>query len=120
MIAQKTKRLGGRLVDRGHVADLIHNYKQTRWQANSERLGKADSLSASFDLDALSDFLELARKQEADGIKVYFGAYPDFFSENPEYSGRQTVVLVATREKLNAAGKIVNKDIYYPANGKPE
>jgi len=120
MTTQKTKTLGGQLVNKEHVDNLIRNYKKERWIHNTNRLGKADSLSAWFDLDLLTEFLQLAKEEHADGVKIYFGAYPDNFEKAQEFSGRQTVVLVATKEKLSENGKTVNKDIYFQKDGKTE
>jgi hypothetical protein len=120
MTMQTFKATAGRLVSRKHVDTLIRSYKHSRWLQNTERLGKPDSLSAWFTLDNLQEFLEMAKAHAADGIKIYFGAYPDQYEQKPEYSGRQTVVLVATKEKKNAAGRNANKDLYYQKNGKPE
>ncbi|MBV9988088.1 MAG: hypothetical protein JO301_10435 [Chitinophagaceae bacterium] len=113
MTKQQSKTRTGRLVDRKHVDTLIRNYKLNRWVHNTKRLGKPDALSAWFSLETLKEFLELAEQQQADGLKVYYGVYPADYSEKPEYRGRQTVVFVATKEKTNAAGATVNKDIYY-------
>jgi hypothetical protein len=120
MTAQKTKALTGRLVNRKHVDTLIRNYKHNRWLQNTERLGKPDSLSAWFSLETLKEFLALAEDQQADGLKVYYGVYPSDYPEKPEYGGRQTVVFVATKEKTNAAGAVVNKDIYYFDGREPQ
>lgn len=110
----------GRQVDTRHVDQLIRNYKKERWVQNTQRLGKADSLSAWYGMEELQSFLQLAKENQADGIKMYFGVYPPDFAEVPEFRGRQTIVLVATKEKLNEKGKTVNKDIYIQNEGKPE
>ena len=116
LVAPKNK---GKLVDTKHVDTLIRHYKKERWLQNSEKLGKPDSLSAWYGLDELSDFLELAKKSNANGIKMYFGVYPPDFTEVPEFQGRQTVVLVATKEIKTETGTI-NKDIYVKRDGNME
>ena len=120
MINQQKKQLGGQLVGKAHVEELVSNYKKQRWIHNTNRLGKEDSLSAWFNLEALEGFLELAREQHADGIKIFFGVYPENFEKKPEYSGRQTLVLVATKEKADPEGGVVNKEIYVQRDGQPE
>jgi hypothetical protein len=120
MIVQKRKKLGGRLVSKSHVDELVRNYKKQRWAHNSQRLGKEDSLSASYDLDALSAFLATAREQNANGIKVCFGVYPEGYEPHPAYAGRQTAVLVAVKQKTDDDGNLLLKDVYYLQNGKPE
>ena len=109
----------GKLVSTGHVDQLIRTYKKERWLANTKRLGKNDSLSTWYGLDELTAFLQLAKEHQADGVKMYFGVYPADYAETPEFQGRQTVVLVATRQKLTEHGT-VNKDIYMDKGGAPE
>ena len=112
LVAPKNK---GKLVGTQHVDNLIRHYKKERWLSNSEKLGKPDSLSAWYGLEELSNFLDLARENNANGIKMYFGVYPTDFTEVPEYQGRQTVVLVATKENKTNFGSS-NKDIYIKKN----
>lgn len=106
-----TTAMSGRLVSKKHVDELVRNYKKQRWVLNSERIGKPDSLSTTFNLENLSAFLEKAKKANADSIRVYFGVYPEKFEENPSYGDRQTVVLVATKKSPNALGEEVDKEV---------
>ena len=115
-IAHKRK---GKQVDTHHVDQLISKYKKERWVYNNERIGKTDSLSTWYGLDELSAFLQMARENNASGIKMYYGVYPPGMMESPELEGRQTVVLVATKEKVMGSGT-VNKDIYVTRDGKTE
>lgn len=115
-----SSKLSGKLVSKTHVVDLIRNYKRQRWLLNSKTIGKEDSLSASFGINELSDFIFKAREHKASGIKICFGVYPENYAINPEYSGRQTVVLIAIKEKQQSDGKILLKDIYYNNNGHAE
>lgn len=109
----------GQLVNSRHVDILISNYKKNRWRDNSSKIGKPDSLSSWYGLQELQEFLELAKENNADGIKMYFGEYPEDYEQTREYQKMQTVVLVATRKSKSAKG-IVNKDIQYFKNGKWE
>jgi hypothetical protein len=109
----------GKLVNTQHVNELVGNYKKERWVQNSQKLGKVDSLSTWYGLNELQSFLELARQHQADGIKMYYGVYGNDLEETPELEGRQTVVLVATKQK-NVAGRMVNKEVYIHNEGKPE
>jgi hypothetical protein len=97
---------------------LIREYKQKRWVPNSERISKPDSLSAWYSIEELENFLAHAKSHGGDGIKFYYGAYPEDYSAKPEYAGRQTLVMIGTRSKLTKTGAIANKDIYYSNNGK--
>jgi len=101
----------GKYVDNEHADTLIRNYKHERWVYNSERIGKEDSLSSWYTIEELEEFIKTSKEYGADGIKFYFGAYPETFPARPEYAGRQTILLVATKAKSTEAG-IANKNIY--------
>jgi hypothetical protein len=101
----------GKFVDTKHVDNVIRNYKQERWVHNTERIGKEDSLSAWWSIEEMEDFIAQAKIYGADGLKFYFGAYDKEYKEMPEYAGRQTLVMVGTKETTTGKG-IKNKDIY--------
>ncbi len=109
---QLTKR-----VDTQYVDTVIRSYKQERWVHNSERIGKEDSLSVWFSTKDLEEFIAASKTHGADGIKMYFAAFPENFAERPELAGRQTLVLVATKAKETESGSVVNKDIYIEKGG---
>ncbi len=102
----------GQYVNTAHVDSAIRNYKQERWVHNSERIGKEDSLSAWWSVEELEEFIEHAKTHGADGVKFYFGAYDKEHAPLAEYADRQTLVMVATKQKENADGTTKNKDIY--------
>jgi len=102
----------GQYVNTAHVDSVIRNYKQERWVHNSERIGKEDSLSAWWSVEELEEFIEHAKTHGADGVKFYFGAYDKEHAPLAEYADRQTLVMVATKQKENADGTTKNKDIY--------
>jgi hypothetical protein len=102
----------GQFVNNKHVTMLRDNYKENRWKANSERLGKMDSLSIWYSLEELKQYIETAETAGADGIRVYFGVYPSSFPENILLEDRQTIVFVATQQKTSETGKSENKDLY--------
>ncbi len=109
--AEISKKVGSYL-ETHEVDSLLLNYKKTRWVFNSERIGKADSLSSWYTVNELLEFIEKAEKNGADGIRLYFGAYPKDFKKKPEYAERQTVVLVATKSLLGDDGSRIDKNIY--------
>jgi len=117
---QKNSLRVGKYANNGQADILIREYKQTRWASNSERIGKPDSLSAWYSMEDLENFLALAKANGGDGIKFYYGAYPENYSPKPEYSSQQTLVLTATKSKLTKTGCIANKDIYYLKNGQTQ
>jgi hypothetical protein len=96
---------------------LIREYKQARWVPNSERIGKPDALSAWYSIEDMEAFIETARSNGGDGVKFYFGAFPEDYVAQPEYSGRQTLVMVATKSKTSGNDVVTNKDIYITNNG---
>ena len=112
MITIEKKSLSvGKYVNTEHVDTVIRTYKKERWVQNSERIGKEDSLSGWYSVEELEGFIDTIKQHGADGIKLYFAAYPHDYTETPEYAGRQTFVLVATKSKETENGT-VNKDIY--------
>ncbi len=116
MLDIKKKSLkAGKLVSTEHVNTILKNYKKDRWAHNSQRLGKEDSLSVWYSVEELEEYIEKIKTHGADGIKIYFGAYSEDFTERPLYAGRQTVVLVATKTKESVSGT-TNKDIYIPTD----
>jgi hypothetical protein len=82
-----TQKKSGMMVDSHHVDMLIGHYKKERWVQNSQKLGKADSLSTWYGLEELQAFIELAKENQADGIKMYFGVYPENFAPVPDFRG---------------------------------
>jgi len=116
---QKKTLKVGKYVNTEHVDSLIRTYKKERWIHNTERLGKADSLSSWYSIEELEEFIAKAKQEGADGIKLYFAAYPQDFKKIPEYAGRQTVVMVATKQKETAEGSM-NKDLYVSGENGPE
>ncbi len=119
MITQQKKSVNtGSKTSAGEVADLIREYKKTRWSPNSERIGKPDSLSAWYSIEEMENFLALVKSKGGDGIRFYYGAFPEDYAAIPEYAGRQTLATVGTRSKLTDAGIVANKDIYYSHNGR--
>jgi hypothetical protein len=120
MIKYQKKTLKvGKYVNTEHVDSLIRTYKKERWIHNTERLGKADSLSSWYSIEELEEFIATAKQEGADGIKLYFAAYPKDFNKIPEYAGRQTVVMVATKQKQTEEG-VLNKDLYINNENGPE
>ena len=102
------------------IDTLIREYKQKRWVTNSEKIGKPDSLSSWYSIEQMEEFLAMAKSQGGDGVKFYFAAYPEDYAPKPEYSDRQTLVVVATKSKTTETGLIANKDIYVTRNGRTQ
>ena len=104
---ETTQVKAGRYVDTEFVDTVRAEYKKERWMQNSERLGKLDSLSVWWDTTTLQEFLNACKENGADGVRYYFMTYPQDFTEVPEYAGRQSIVMVATRSKVDANGNLI-------------
>jgi hypothetical protein len=102
------------------VENFIREYKQKRWVQNSERIGKADSLSAWYSVEELESFLALAKSNGGDGVRFFYGAFPENYTTKPEYAGRQTLVMVATKSRTTDDGCTTDKNIYRKNNGRVE
>jgi hypothetical protein len=61
--------------------------------------------------------METVKQRGGNGVRLYFGAYPVDHAEQPEYAGRQTIVLVATKTR-EEEGKLVHKQVYTNDGGK--
>ena len=109
----------GKYVSTEHVDTVIKTYKQERWVHNSERIGKEDSLSVWYSIEELEEFMATSKENGADGIKFYFAAYPENYTEKAGFEGRQTLVLVATKTKELETG-VTNKDIYIQKGEKAD
>src|SRR4051794_39039890 len=79
---------------------FIREYKQKRWVQNCERIGKADSLSAWYSIEELQNFIDQSKSHGGNGVRIFFGAFPEDYTARPEYAGRQTLVMVATRTSI--------------------
>ncbi len=119
MTTQEKKSLkGAKYVSTQHVDAVLREYKKTRWVQNSERIGKPDSLSVWFSIEAMEEFLDSTKSNGGDGIKFYFSVYPNDIAPGPEYAGRQTITMVATKSKRTEQGTIADKDMYITRNGQ--
>jgi hypothetical protein len=100
--------------------NFIREYKQKRWVHNSERIGKPDSLSAWYSIEQLQNFIDLSKSHGGDGIRFFYGAYPEDYANKPEYAGRQTLVMVPTKSKVLENGCTADKNIYTVNNSRIE
>ena len=66
------------------------------------------------------NFLETAKENGADGIKMYFGVYKADTAKDERFEDRQTIVLVASKTKVLESGASVDKSIYITKDNKPE
>jgi hypothetical protein len=109
---EKKSVQAGQYVSAEHVDALISNYKKERWIHNTERMGEEDTLGIYFSLEGLEEFIQTAKEAGADGINICFGVYGGK-ADRPEYEGKQTVALVATRSEE------ANEDTMITMNSDP-
>jgi len=112
MLLTKAVKTAGKYVNSKHVDSLLTNYKKERWVQNSKHIGKEDSLSVWYSVEELQEFLDTAKANGADGIKMYFGVYKADTAKDQGYEDRQTIVMVASKNKINSNGRGVDKSIY--------
>lgn len=106
---EKKSLQAGRFVDTQHVNTVIRQYKQERWLENSKRIGKDDSLSVWYSVEELEMFLAKIKDHGANGVRMYFGEYPENYHPDADMANRQTIVMVATKSKTGATD---SKDVY--------
>jgi hypothetical protein len=115
-IAKKSVN-AAKYVSKDEMNVMTSAYKQDRWAANTEVLGRADSLSIWYTVEELENFLENVKANGGNGVRIHFGVYPEGYRK-PELVGMQTVVLVANRSK---DGSLENaKELMVNTNGRPE
>jgi len=105
-IAKKSVN-AGKFLENQQVTNLLSNYKQNRWVDNSEKIGKEDSLTVSVSVEQLEMLIERIKLHGGDGVRFHFAAYPEEYAPQPEFAGRQTIIMVGTKSSEGA-----NKEIY--------
>ena len=100
--------------------NFIREYKQKRWVYNSERIGKPDSLSAWYSNEQLQTLIDLSKSHGGNGIRFFYGTYPENYPDKPEYAARQTLIMVPTKSKILDDGHIIDKNIYTYNHGRIE
>jgi hypothetical protein len=116
----RTAKKAGKFVNSKHVDSLLNNYKKERWVQNSKHIGKEDSLSVWHSVEELQEFLETAKQNGADGVKMYFGVYKADTAKEVRYEERQTIVMVASKNKVLENGASVDKSLYINTDKGPE
>lgn len=110
----------GKYVNGRHVDSLLNNYKKERWVQNSRHIGKEDSLSVWYSVEELQEFLETAKRNGADGVKMYFGVYKADTAKEERFEERQTIVMVASKTKVLDNGATADKNLYINTDKGPE
>lgn len=77
----------------------IQRFAATKHQLLSENLQKQDTKAIWYTKDHIELLLEEMKKAEADGLRIYFGAY----GENENYSGQLCLLMVMTTAGPNGS-----------------
>ncbi len=96
---EKKSVKAGKYVNQQEVNTYIDAYKKDRWMQNSDRMGKADSLSVWFTVEELEGFLATVKENGGNGVRFHFGTFSENHVENPLVSGLQNIVMIGTRSK---------------------
>ena len=51
-------------------------------------------------------FLAEVKAHRGDGVRFYYGAFPEDYDVHPEYAGRQMLVMVGTKSRIMDNGCI--------------
>lgn len=108
----------GKSVTKQEVNALVRSYKQERWADNSERLGKADSLSVWFSIEDMENFLDTVKANGGNGVRFHFGVFTTETATQPEFEGRQTVVMIGNRSTDGTYE--TSKELFTNKSGQPE
>jgi hypothetical protein len=88
--------------------DLNQNYVNTRAKAVDVAIGKKDSISSWFSLEALKAYISYVESEgkakgiTVDGLRIYFGAYSKN-DKNPTKNNYSTVFFVPTQSKKSTS-----------------
>jgi hypothetical protein len=108
----------GKFVTKQEVDTLITSYKKERWAANSDQLGKADSLSVWFTVEEVEAFLAKVKANGGNGVRMHFGVFSAENATEPEFEGRQTLVMIGNRSSDGTFAS--SKELYASNSGNPE
>ncbi len=89
---------------------LLETYRQNTHNANSERIGKQDSLSEFISGEVLDQMRQEAMITGAQGVRAYFGRYPDNYTDL-DLAGRQSLVFTVEVLKYSPNRFIVSEDV---------
>jgi len=121
-VSRTAKPLPGIFIDKEEVNKRVTNYLKEKHPAQSAAIGREDSKSAWYSLDQFEELMREMYYLNADGLRIYFGAYD---KEDKNYPGMLTVVLVPTYMNENT-GKhtdiVVDDEVNFSdrSEAKPE
>jgi hypothetical protein len=90
---KNAKPLPTTFVGKATVNDRVKNYHESKLKVLSEKLGRPDTTSGWYSLREFEELVKEMYYLHADGLRVYFGAYPD---DDLLYPGQLTIIFVPT------------------------
>jgi hypothetical protein len=93
-VTRDAKALPGIFIYKEEVNKRVKHYQQSKLPLLTQAIGKPDTTSGWY---SLAQFEELVREMyylNADGLRMYFGAYPD---NDPLYANQLCLIFVPTR-----------------------
>lgn len=92
-VTRSPKPLPGTFIFKEEVNKRVTNYLNLKHPVLSNALGREDSKSAWYSLDQFEELMREMYYLNADGVRIYFGAYDN---NDPNYPGMLTVIFVPT------------------------
>jgi hypothetical protein len=87
------KALPGIFIFKEEVNQRVKNYLQTKHTLLTSAIGKDDTKSAWYSLEQFEELMREMYYLNADGLRIYFGAYS---ADDEEYPNQLTVIFVPT------------------------
>jgi hypothetical protein len=92
-IIRKVRPLPSTFVSKSIVNKRVKNFQQNKLPLLNNGIGKSDTTSAWYSLEQFEAMIREMYYQNADGLRVYFGAHD---SDDEYYADQLTVIFVPT------------------------
>jgi len=116
---RNSKPLPEVFIDKTEVNIRVKNFMEHKHGLLTTAIGKNESKSAWYSLEQFEQVMRELYYQNADGMRIYFGAYPD---DNSDYARQLTIIFVPTFYNENT-GKhtdiIIDDDESFGDRGEP-
>ncbi|MBL7731951.1 MAG: hypothetical protein JNM88_12290 [Chitinophagaceae bacterium] len=110
---RNTKPLPDVFIPKEEVNLRVKKFMDLKHPLLTSAMGKEETKSAWYSLEQFEQVMREMYYQNADGLRIYFGAYPE---SDPVYGGQLTIIFVPTRLDTTS-GKhkdvIIDDDINY-------
>lgn len=95
--ARNLKPLPDVFIPKTEVNKRVKNFMDLKHPLLTSAIGKDETKSAWYSLEQFEQVMREMYYQNADGLRIYFGAYPE---NDPEYGGQLTIIFVPTRRDV--------------------